>query len=122
MASTLTMSRGDNRLFDSTVDHTKLGSGGLTGYNARFMAKRDRSDTNAAAVITKAGAGQCAVTTVGSTTVDGIVTTTLLPADTTGLPGQYPTLLQWDVELTDGSGVVTTVDSGTLVVSPDAAQ
>src|SRR5258708_29038528 len=98
MASTLTMSRGDNRLFDSTVDHTKLGSGGLTGYNARFMAKRDRSDSNAAAVIMKAGAGQCAVTTVGSTSIDGIVTTMLLPADTTGLPGQYPTLFHLDAQ------------------------
>src|SRR5260221_2527378 len=88
MTSTLTMSRGDNRLFDSTVDHTKLGSGGLIGYSARFMAKRDRSDSNAAAVITKAGANQCAVTTVWNASTDGGVATNAFPAGTTRLPGR----------------------------------
>jgi hypothetical protein len=112
--SDLTGTRGDTLVFDTVVGG--LPSSGFAGYTAHFTAKRDASDR--VPVLSKAGTGQCEITTTGDADTPGVITTTISPADTASLPG-YEVCLLYDVEVTDGEGVVTTVDSGTLLLTPD---
>jgi hypothetical protein len=117
----LTMTRGDTVLFTTTINN--LGSGGLTGYAAWFTAKRDPSDPDSAAVFQKTiTGGGIAITTNGNASTPGVLTTTVAPADTESLPTGYSTTLVYDVKVKDGSGVETTVDSGTILVSADVTQ
>lgn len=119
--STLSMTRGNTALFQTTVSN--LGAGGLTGYSAWFTAKRDAANLDSAAVFQKTIAlGGIAITTTGNASTPGVLTTTVTPADTEGLPTGYATRLVYDVKVKDGSGVETTVDSGTLTVLADVTQ
>ncbi|MGZ6360764.1 MAG: hypothetical protein ACXWP0_03685 [Ktedonobacterales bacterium] len=119
--STLSMTRGNTALFQTTV--ANLGSGGLTGFSAWFTAKRDASDADSAAVFQKTIlAGGIAITTNGGTGVNGVLTTTVAPVDTETLPTGYSVLLVYDVKVKDTSGVETTVDSGTITVKADVTQ
>lgn len=118
--STLSMTRHTTALFDTTVSN--LGSGGLTGYTAWFTAKRDAADPDSAAVFQKTINSGVAITTTGNATTPGVLTTTVTPADTASLPTGYAVVLVYDVKVKDGSGVETTVDSGTITVKADVTQ
>ena len=119
--ATLTMTRGDTSLFTTTI--SPLGSSGLTGYSAWFTAKRDAADPDTSAVFQKTIlSGGIAITTVGNATTPGVLTSTVNPADTETLPTGYSVTLVYDVKIKDGSGVETTVDSGTLMVAADVTQ
>lgn len=114
MSTDLSMTRGDTAVF--TVTLSNLSASGLTGCSLYFAAKRSVSD--ASPLFTKSIGSGISVTTNGSDTVSGVASVSLNPADTSSLP-DYPTLLDWDCVLVDGSGNHTTVASGTLFVSPD---
>lgn len=115
------MTRGNTALFDTSVSN--LSASGLTGYSAWFTAKRDASDPDTAAVFQKtiAGGGM-AISTQGNASTPGVLTTTVLPADTEPLPAGYAVQLVYDVKVKDTSGIETTVDSGTLTVLADVTQ
>lgn len=110
----LSMRRGDTLRIDHTV--TQGGAAlNLTGKTLRFTAKRSHADGDAAAVFTKMiGSGITVTNAVG-----GLASTTISPADTSGLPA-LAQLLVWDLQLVDGSNVYT-VETGTLLVSPDVS-
>src|SRR5579859_3759921 len=115
----LNLTRGDTGIFTTSISN--LSAGGLTGYSAWFTAKRDPSDADTAAVFQKTiTGGSIAITTAGNATTPGVLTTTVVPADT--LPTGYAVLLVYDVKVKDTSGVETTVDSGTILVSADVTQ
>jgi hypothetical protein len=122
----LSMTRGNTALFDTTVHF--LQAGGLTGYSAWFTAKRDAADPDAGAVFQKQiGSGMSAGSPVAGTGAyagfyDAVLTTTVVPANTESLPTGYAHTLVWDVKVKDGSGIETTVDSGTLTVLADVTQ
>ena len=109
-----TMKRGDTL----PINHTVTDGGAavnLTGKSLRFMAKRSVADADSAAVITKTiGSGITVTNPTG-----GLAQTLISPADTTGLPA-IAQLLQWDLQMVDGSNVYT-LESGTLLVSPDVS-
>ena len=114
----LSITRGDTGIFTTTISN--LGSGGLTGYSAWFTAKRDPSDADTGAVFQKTiTSGGIQITTAGNATTPGVLTTTVVPADTDTLPTGYAVLLVYDVKVKDTSGVETTVDSGTILVATD---
>lgn len=119
--TSLQMTRGNTALFDTSVSN--LSASGLTGYAAWFTAKRDAADPDSAAVFQKTIAGGgIAISTVGNASTPGVLTTTVLPADTETLPAGYAVALVYDVKVKDTSGVETTVDSGTLTVLADVTQ
>src|SRR5579859_4647001 len=114
----LTLTRGDTGIFTTSISN--LSASGLTGYSAWFTAKRDPSDADTGAVFQKTiTSGGIQITTAGNATTPGFLTTTVVPADTDTLPAGYAVLLVYDVKVKDGSGVETTVDSGTILVSAD---
>lgn len=111
MATELTIDWGTDDTLDTTISHLLLGPAGLTGYTFKFYAKKSKSDADADAFISKTPTA----TTLGSTTVDGIVSTPIADIDTSGLP-RYTTVLFWRLIATDGSGKDTVPDEGTLIV------
>lgn len=117
----LTMTRTTTALFDTSI--SPLSSSGLTGYAAWFTAKVDAADADSAAVFQKTIAGGgIQITTTGNATTAGVLTTTVLPADTASLATGYTHTLVYDVRVKDGSGVETIVDSGTISVAADVTQ
>ena len=100
-----------------------LGASGLNAYSdIRFTAKRDTSDSDASAIITKSLTSGVTITTVGDTTTDGMLSVALTPADTTALPSGYTSTLQYDVTLYDAVGDAYTVAGGVLTVTPNVTQ
>lgn len=117
----LSMTRGDTVALTVTVG--SLGASGLNAYNdIRFTAKKDVSDADTSAVISKTLTSGITITTVGSASVDGVLSVALAPSDTTGLPAGYTSHLSYDVRLYDASGDAYTVADGTLTVTPTATQ
>lgn len=106
---------------DITVSN--LGSGGLAAFtSARFTAKRDVSDDDSAAIISKTLGSGITVTINGGIGVDGVLTVTISQADTASLPTGYAVALVYDVWLYDSSGDGYPVATGTLTVTPTATQ
>lgn len=106
---------------DITVSN--LGSGGLAAFsNARFTAKRDVSDADASAIISKQLGSGITVTTNGGVGVNGVLTVSITQADTAALPTGYAVALVYDVWLYDASGEGYPVATGTLTVTPTATQ
>lgn len=118
--STLSMTRGDSATFQTTISN--LPQGGLTSqFSIWFTAKRDATDADSAAVFQKTylnGTGSGISFTAGG----NVVTTTLAPSDTEGLPAGYACTLVFDVKIKDGTGTETTVDGGTITVYADVTQ
>lgn len=115
------MKRGDTKTVQFTVDGSKLPTAGLTGFQMWFTAKLQVSDSDAVAVIHKVTADFQIKTAGDPNTVpptNGLVTTTIQPADTSSLPN-YDVVLTWDFQLKDGNGNITTSADGTLTVQPD---
>lgn len=106
-----------------TVTVGNLGASGLNAYNdVRFTAKRDVSDADSAAIISKTLASGIAITTAGDATTNGVLTVTLAPTDTTALPAGYAVALAYDVSVYDVSGHAYSVAGGVLTVTPTATQ
>lgn len=118
-----TLLRGDTNVLVVTV--TNLPSGGLGAYGAiAFTAKRDISDSDAAAFISLSLASGVVITTNGGTGVDGVLTITIPAASTATLPF-YDTQLAYDVQVTDTTTTphtVHTVAQGVLTVTADVTQ
>jgi len=99
----LTMYRGDDR--ELTISATE----DLTGSTIRFTARR--MDGTSEAVIEKASG-------------DGIVlgdpaTTAVVSIDTADTSSLRPTVLHWDIEVTDATDKIHTVADGTLTIKGD---
>lgn len=107
-----------------TITVSNLGSNGLAAFsNARFTAKRDVSDDDSAAIISKSlTGGGITVTTNGGTGVDGVLSVAITQADTAALPAGYAVALVYDVWLYDAAGEGYPVATGTLTVTPTATQ
>lgn len=120
MTTRLQMVRGDTKQFRSPV--TLSGAAvDLTGGKLIFTVKKALSDADVDAVAQKSwDAGTphgITVTTPGN----GIAITTIDPSDTAGLDA--PVTLFWDLQYeTTGAAQVYTVDSGTLLVTPDVTR
>lgn len=100
-----------------------LGANGLAAFsNARFTAKRDLSDADASAIISKQLGSGITVTTNGGVGVDGVLTVAITQADTAALPTGYAVALVYDVRLYDAGGDAYTVAQGILTVTPTATQ
>lgn len=115
--SILYVTRGDDEIYELTLRQANGQPLNLTGAGLWFTVKRSHQETDAQAVVRKT-IGQ------GITVVDaaaGRADVRLLPADTAALPGQRLTLV-WDCQVKDAAGLVSTADSGQLVVEPDVTQ
>ncbi|HLY31263.1 MAG TPA: hypothetical protein VKQ36_09550 [Ktedonobacterales bacterium] len=117
----LSMIRGDSASLAVTVGD--LGAAGLNAFNdARFTAKRDVSDSDANAIISKSLNSGVTITTVGDSNTNGVLTVSIAPADTQALPTGYTVALFYDVRLYDSGGDAYTVAQGMLTVTPTATQ
>lgn len=116
------MSRGDTKTVQFTLAGANLPANGVTDFEFWFTAKQDVADADLAAQWQKHGTpaslAPFAIVTVGGLGLDAVVTCDILPADTDTLP-DYPVALNWDFQVKDASGRVTTSASGTLTVTPD---
>ena len=102
---------------------TNLGANGLAAFsNARFTAKRDLSDPDASAIISKQLGSGITITTNGGVGVDGVLSVAITQADTAALPTGYAVALVYDVRLYDAAGDGYPVATGTLTVTPTATQ
>jgi len=114
----LDVSRGDHATLRFTISN--LSATGLTSCTVYFKAKRDATEPESAALITKDSgtASQITVVTVGSDTVAGVADVFLLPADTNTLPA-YTQALYYDLVVVDSANKHYTVGDGLLVVKVD---
>ena len=99
----LTMYRGDDR--ELTISATE----DLTGSTIRFTARR--MDGTHEAVIEKASGDGIVLGDPATTAV-----VTIEAADTSSL---RPTVLHWDIEVTDATDKIHTVAEGTLTIKGD---
>lgn len=122
MANNLSMFKGDTSLV-ITVPSSVLGASGLSAYSSIWWtAKLDWSnaDTDTDS-IQKTLSGGLVVTTAGSNTVNGVLTATLLDADTSGLPDNAISLV-YDVRGKTAGGAEVTLVQGFLLVQPMATK
>lgn len=116
MSTYLSMYRGDDESFDVHVVDRDGVDVDLTGAELRFTAKRDVTDADNDAVISKTtGAG---VTTV--TAVEGLARIDIDAADTDAMA--RGTLLVWDLQVVDTFDKVRTVASGSLRIMVDVSR
>lgn len=111
------ITRGDTQTFTLTLSN--LSSSGLTGFSFWFTAKNNIDDLDAAAVIQKLTAA-FTVVTVGSATIPGVATFTILPTDTASLTDY--TVLEFDIQVKDASGNIFTPVRGSLTVNADVTR
>lgn len=115
----LAATRGDNETYQLTILDAAGAAMDITSVlEIWFTAKSSLDDADADAVIAKTKTGG------GITIIDGPTgraDVALLPADTAGLAARRLEL-HWDCQVKAASGAITTVDSGTLVVSPDVTR
>lgn len=109
------MYRGDDEALELTLlDADGVTPLDLTGCSIRFTAKRKDSDTDANAIIAKVTPSEIEI---DANPLLGLATVYIVPADTSALTAK--TKLLWDVQVTDGAGLVHTVATGTLTILPD---
>lgn len=89
----------------------------LTGASLWFTAKYTTADADVAAVFQKTLADGLVITDA----VNGLVTATLAPSDTSTLPDSR-TILDWDLQVKTVAGSVYTVAIGKLTVFPDVTR
>lgn len=119
--STLLVYRGDSLPLTATVTYTVTGLPvDLTGGTLRFTVKTAAyaPDSQALAILTSPSRIAISTPTMG-----GPATWTLAAADlpALALPLYNTMILVWDLQFTDASGNVQTVDSGQLQVTPDVS-
>jgi hypothetical protein len=123
MSTALSMYRGDTKVVQVTISN--LTASGLTGYSYWFTAKNQYSDADLSAVIRKTGSqatpNDFTTVTLGDAVTSGVITCTINPADTNTLP-DYDSQLEYDVQIEDASGHVTTVATGILTVKVDVTK
>jgi hypothetical protein len=102
----LTIRRGDHERIRAEI----------TPYTAasaiKFTAKRNLSDADAAAIISKSVGSGIEITSVGDVNTPAVAIITVLPANTQALSNNYDWTLYYD--LVDGSN--HTLDSGELII------
>lgn len=117
------MKRGDSKTVQVTVGN--LTASGLTGFSYWFTAKSDFGDADLSAVIRKVGSqaipGDFTTVVLGAVNTDGIITCQINPSDTNSLP-DYDVQLQYDVQVEDSQGRVTTIVDGILTVQVDVTR
>lgn len=89
----------------------------ITGHSLRFTAKNRITDTDGVAPITGTTAGGQIVITDGP---GGLARVTIPAAQTDGFTTDR--VLLWDLQISDPSGVVKTLDSGKLIVTRDVTR
>lgn len=114
--SDFTMYRGDTVIFSGTATAAAGGAQDLTGCTLRFVAKKSKRDTDGNAIISLSSpsSGVAIVSAAG-----GTYTVTIPPSSTSSLT--KPEYLFYNLQLTDGTGRVYTVDTGTITVNMDVA-
>ncbi len=116
MSQNLTMRRGDTATYTVTV--TQAGAAyNLTGSIMRFTAKWAFTDSDGDALFARTSPSSGITFTNAA---GGIASVTLAPANTSTLPGSE-VRLNYDIQVTDGSGNVYTVIDGLLIVLPDVS-
>jgi hypothetical protein len=115
--SVQTMTRGDTLVIKLVVRDSITGAVmPVPGWTFWFTVKRFASDPDEYAVFaakTGDGSGGIVVTDVNL----GALTVTM-PASKTRLFPDTPTKLLYDVQAMDATGVVSTIDSGTILIDP----
>jgi hypothetical protein len=106
--------RGDTETYDLTLTDAAGDPVNLTGSTVWFTAKRRTSDPDEDAIITATQGEGLEVTNAAG----GALTLTLAPADTEALESRL-VRLEYDVQLKDGTGRITTPLRGKLYVHPD---
>lgn len=124
MSQLLTLQKGDTGPLVVTVGHATLGTSGLNPYHTGsghlyFYGKLSVQDTDSAAIFQKTLSSGITVTTDGSNTVDGVVSITLAPSDTTALP-DFPITLYCSLKGYDGTNEYTIVSDVLLNVRTQA--
>ncbi len=114
--ATLAMTRGDRRTILVTVTDVNGDPVNLASYLIRFTAKRKVRDSDSSAVIAKSIGDGVTVTDAPG----GLLSITIDPEDTSGLPSVSTTLV-WDMQVNGGGGPETIV-SGTLLITPDVTR
>lgn len=124
MSTNLSMWRGDTKVVQVTLSN--LTATGLTGFRYWFTAKYDFADADNVAVIQKIGqqaapTGDFTTVVIGNASTSGVITCQIDPSNTNTLP-DYDVQLQYDVQVEDASGHVTTVATGILTVKVDVTK
>jgi hypothetical protein len=111
----ISITRGDDRDYDITVTTDVGNAWDITGAELRFAARYSGSIHTFIDKVSTAS-GEIDITNAAG----GLALLHLDPADTLKLPLKTVNL-QYDLQLTESSGPVTTIVSGTLTVAPDVA-
>lgn len=116
---TIVMTRGDSRTLDIHVVD-KLGVDvDLTSVFLWFTAKLSLEDGDDTAILRKTtGGGGITITDAAH----GGATVTLAPADTLNIPGKQGLSLFWDLQSRSNSGLIATLDQGTMVIKAGATR
>jgi len=113
------MTRGDTLVINLVVRDSNTGAAiAVPGWTFWFTVKRFISDPDEQAIFaakTGDGSGGVVVTDVNL----GAVTATM-PAICTRLFPDTPTKLLYDVQAMDATGVISTIDSGTIAIDPSS--
>lgn len=120
--ATRTMFRGDTLAFTVQVNDPTTGAPrNLAGWKFYFTVKRFAADPDQNAVFqdnTASGSGAVAI--VAPAALGQVAVS--MPAAKTVLFPDTPTTLVYDVEGIDASGNVSTVEGGTIKVTPDVTR
>ena len=116
------MTKGDSSSWDVFVTRydpvTHLDAAvNLTGAKAWFTAKRTSRDLDADAIIKKDSTTNPTQVTIVAPATQGKVRISLIPADTVNHNGRW---LQYDVQVREADGTVTTVAEGKLEFTKQA--
>lgn len=114
------MYRGDTfRLLGEVVDRATSQPVDITGWTIRYTAKYALQNADARAAMAQDNQGVGGVALVAPTM--GQLLVTVQPIVTRGYP-DGPVRLEYDVQATDPMGVVTTIETGEVVVRPDVTR
>lgn len=110
---TIIMTRGDSRTLDLHVVDKEGVNVDLSSVFLWFTAKLSLEDGDDTAILRKTSSGG------GIVVVDaaqGTAKIDLSPADTIAIPGKQGLTLFWDLQSKSNSGLIATLDHGTMVI------
>jgi hypothetical protein len=115
----LTIVRGDNKSWTLTLTRNLTPVNLVSGTELFFTAKNSLLNTDEQAIISidNIGTYTTGSIAISAPTTLGIATISLFPIATLKL--LVPVTLQYDIQLKETSGLITTVAIGTLAVTPD---
>lgn len=108
MSKNLTTYRGDDYTLNLTFRTSAGAVINITGYTIFMTVKAEKTDLDAAALISK-------TVTNHSDPTNGITAIALSSSDTNVTPGTY----FYDIQMKDGAGKITTVMDGLITFSQD---